>query len=101
MLLPSFVIEQGWTRNVAARDNDGCVVDPFSSDAHYWCAGSAIEYAFQDREFTMYKYQAKIQRKILPYHTVALWNDSPNIQKKDVLDTMHQVEEELNLVQTA
>ena len=97
MLLPSEVIEQGWTKGVAARDLHGGVVDPFNSNAHCWCAGASIEYALENRTITRYNYMDKILSKIKPYHTIASWNDSPFLTKQKVIQLLQEVEKEMRL----
>ena len=97
MLLPSEVVEQGWTKRVSARDPNGSMVNPFSPIARCWCAGAAIEYAFRDKTTIKYNYINNILLKIGPYHTVVSWNDSPDRTKQEVIQLLQEVEKEMNL----
>ncbi len=98
-MLPSQIIEQGWTQNANARDVYGQEVEWNSDEACKRCANAAIAYAFKDNSDNLtleMNYIIKLSSKINTYSVVS-WNDYTGRTKEQVLQLMQQVEKEMNL----
>jgi hypothetical protein len=76
-------IARGWCQLAAARDADGFIVPPASSDAVSWCPSGALNAEAQDDD--EWRSAAVSLLRFVDPQTFARWNDAPDRQQSDVL----------------
>ena len=94
-MLPSQIIEQGWTQNANARNVYGVEVDIDSDEAHQRCARSAVALSFKDDINLCINYEIKLESKIKI--SIISWNDNPGQTKEKIIQTMKEIEQYMNL----
>ena len=86
------IIEKGWTRKVAARNELGYSVHPTAGDATSWCLSGALTVVSRIAEgFDLYEsnFIGLIRNLGLSEHATK-WNDDPNRTQKDVVELLRE-----------
>ena len=98
-MLPSKYIEQGWTQDTFARDENDNETPMYSSKATKWCFVSAVKKAYFDSSLTntqLFKYLQLTEE--LTETKPDIYNDDPERTQKEVVELMKTIEQKINLL---
>ena len=96
-MLPSEIVEQGWTKGANARNENGVITDMDHDNARFLCARSAVLKAFKNDSSMEIIYIRKIYDKT-NCMSLTTWNDNSERTKEEVIQLFQEIEKEMNLV---
>ena len=97
-MLPSKYVEQGWCKYNFAKNSDGIVVDSRHITAEQWCIEGALQVSLFTTGITQdqYNYMRENLQQVLGVKNLASWNDTPEREKYEVVNILHNIENNLH-----